>query len=206
MCNIPPPLPPLDLPCSHPRIPADGASEKIWVRQGNYIVWTFKTARWRMPCLILMHKYLSTVLAAHPCHTTLYKSNLLTPWHPCRRLLTFTCWGRDRWLHTFFFFAFCCALLNPATSAGRGLLRCWCASVCVSVCVSVCLSTRYLKNYLTNQLFGGGLSSDPEMKWLDIEKNRPGGGGGGGCECVCVGGGRNLALMKKIWATITAKR
>ncbi len=40
--------------------------------------------------------------------------------------------------------------LNPASSAGRGLLRFSCASVCVCLCVCVCLLTRYLENYLPN--------------------------------------------------------
>ncbi len=36
---------------------------------------------------------------------------------------------------------------NPASSVGRGLLRCSCASV------YVCPLTRHLKNYLSNQLY-----------------------------------------------------
>ncbi len=37
--------------------------------------------------------------------------------------------------------------------------------------------TKYLKRYLTN---GGSLPSDPEMKWLDLEKNASGKGVCGG--------------------------
>ncbi len=76
--------------------------------------------------------------------------------------------------------------------------------LCVCLCVCLCACQQDIsKNYLTNQLFGGGLSSDPEMKWLDIEKNRPGGGGGGGGVGVGVGGGgggRKFGPFKKIFS------